>query len=145
MLTLFDKFREYCKSRDILFILGSEEYQNSITAMKGLKPDQLVLMMEGTVSPTFAAAEMTSVTYTLTIILGRKCESRGAKSHMSETFDDKWNNRLRELMELFTTIVSGAVCDFGYEISAMSLTPQVNRLDLNIDCISGQVTLVVEA
>ena len=144
MFDLFDNFREYCKNNGILFILGGEEFQNSISAMRGLKPDQTMLAMEGTVSPTFNANQLTSVNYTLTIVYGRKCESKGTKSSMQETFEQKYDNRLKDLMEQLTLILTSSVCEFGYEITAFNMTPQINHLDLNIDCISAQVTITVE-
>lgn len=144
MFDLFDKFREYCEKAGILFILGGQEWQNKLSALKGLKPDQLMLGVEGNVSPTFNASLMTSVTYTLTVILGRKCEAKGTKSSMEETFEQKYDARLKDLMDQLALIMSSMVCENGYEITSFTMTPQINHLDLNIDCISSQVTIIVE-
>lgn len=144
MFNLIEDFREICDKQGILFINGGAEWQNKLTTMKGLQPDQNVLGIECSVTPSFYASQITNVTYTLTIVYGRKVEKAGTKSSMQETFDAKWKARLHDLMEQLSLLMSAITCEYGYEISSFTMTPQINVTDLNIDVISAQATIIEE-
>jgi hypothetical protein len=82
------------------------------------------------------------VRYTGSILLGRKVDADGTDASLDETYLEKYDARLLELMQLLVIFIGQFGCDNELDIEGLELPHAINRFDSNIDFVGGNVTFV---
>ena len=148
-MTNFDiigTLRTYAASKSWIFLSGAEFYQNyeitRSTLDAGLAAEKLILGAKFNAKPTFKNGVITSIQYSGSLMLGRKSETEGTYSNLDETFIQKYDNRLLELMTLLGTAIGTIACANALDVSNVNFDMVVNRFDENIDGVECSITFI---
>jgi len=138
-MTFFDiigSLRTYATSKGWKFGVGDDYYKNADLNVMNFAKDQLILLVDFECSPTFTAtgANVKSVEYVGYLFLGRKFETalKGTEANLDETYLQKYDNRLLELLQLLALNISTFACANGLDIVSSKFTNQINKFDQNI-------------
>lgn len=138
---LIDVFRNYCNENDIVFLMGNTFRQNISANAQKYKIDQLVLSADLNVSVSYTIGNsLDRLSYTGIISLGRKFEER-TQSEQDETIVQKYDNRLKDLSQIFSTIMKNIACDNELDIDRFDIEYSINRHSANIDFVVAAITL----
>ena len=139
---IIDILRNYCIENDIYFIPGDSAYVNAISDENIYKDNDLILIANFTSSPNFYASRITSNKYSGLLALGRKREITDdspqveTESSLDETFEQKYDRRLRYLANRLAGIIGDIACENEYEVDSVNFKLQLNDLDLNADFVA---------
>lgn len=138
-LDLYGTLKAYCEDNDIYFIPGEDDYVNAVNDADVYEAYDLLLVTDLTLSPNFADLDG-SVTYNGTIGLGRKCEDETVSS-LDETFQQKYDNRLKDLTSMLIDILNMLQCDEEGEILSCTINYEINSYDLNVDMVVANISI----
>lgn len=130
----------YCKENHIFFIAGPEDYANAVADRNLYAEYDLILTADLTLSPDYGD-NFGKVTYNGTIALGRKREDYTTSS-LDETFRQKYNRRLLDLVHSLDNIFKSFMCEDDVEITS-TMSYALNRFDANIDFVAANVSIIV--
>lgn len=155
---IIGQLRSFCQSKNIFFSAGDRYYQNADLLEQALQPDQLIMLADFRSRPTFSkgGSVVQSIVYDGVILLGRKFESEvlddeeteeneaqpATEANLDETFLQKYDRRLMDLMQLLAGLMGEFVCANTLEISAMSMNHDINKFDENIDFVAATITIL---
>jgi hypothetical protein len=159
--------RTFATSRGWRFGAGNNFYQNA--DLGTVSEDQLVLLCDFTSKPTFTkvGANIQNIIYDGVILLGRKFESEvdavpgveddpeteedetvqeieyqpATESSLDETYLQKYDRRLLDLIQLLALNISLFVCSNDLQIVSISIQNQINKFDENLDFVAATVTI----
>jgi hypothetical protein len=94
-----------------------------------------------TARPEISKGVITEIRYPGLIFLGRKFES-STFSKLDETFIQKYNNRLKDLMGLLSNAVIDFACINELDIEGLVLDYELNQFDANLDFVGGNITFI---
>ena len=140
---LIGQLESYAAAHSMQFLSGAQFNQNYEASQKEYENGQLVLTAEFDASPSFSRGfKIGEIRYEGIIALGRKFEEIDTMSTLDETFIQKYNARLLDLMTMLAGVISEFSCDNELEVTTVRMGMQLNKFDTNIDFITAQITFV---
>lgn len=143
---LIGTLRTYAQTQGWVFLSGAEFYQNyeltAKTLYDGLNGGKLVLGSKFNAKPNFKNGSITSIQYTGSLMLGQKTDLAGTESSLDETFIQKYDRRLLDLMTLLATTIESIACTNELDVTGVSFEMVVNRFDENIDGVECSITFI---
>lgn len=133
---------DYCDANNIVFIYGTMAYAEWEASQKEYQTDQLILVADISMNPTIRNGRVTTTSYNVAAMLGRKFEAT-TQSDLNETYIQKYNNRLKDLIYLFAYHFGAFSCANDLVINGLNCRFDINRFDENIDFVAGQFTWVL--
>ena len=141
-LNLIGILRDYCNRENLYFIPGPAAYQNAIMDQSIYAANDLILVCDLQFSPIYGENSLNEVQYNGTIALGRKRELQTV-STLDETFEQKYDRRLKELANLITELLLSLQCEHNFVIDSVQMSYNLNEYDLNADFISAEIQMTV--
>jgi len=142
-LDFISYLRCYCISNKIYFAAGESDYVNAIADQNLFKNYDLIMCADLTLTPNFSESGVSSVTYNGYISLGRKREQTTFSS-IDETFIQKYDNRLKDLVSMLVNFFNNLSCMEAATINSCTMDYLLNRTDVNIDFVSASVSITFE-
>ena len=136
-MKLIDTLEAYCKNNDIIFILGTQDYQNLEADIYGYKNGQLILLCDVSYSVNIYSGSVTGYSYNVTLGLGRKFDEDGDEAGLDEFYLQKYHLRLRDLSDKLNEILGNIACLGDLEIDSFSVKYDINKFDLCADFVVG--------
>lgn len=142
---LIGSLRSLANTNNWVFLYGDNFVRNYEATRNSIAVNQLILSCDPfIVDPVYSiAGKISSITYTGLIMLGRKFEV-STMAKLDETFIQKYDRRLFELMTTLSATLAGFSCDNGLTLQRVRMELALNQLDENIDFIVASVTLLQE-
>ncbi len=139
---LLTKVREYCDNNGIVFIPGLDDAYQLRERFDALASDQLILTFYHQASVPFNQANgPQDITYNCVFALGRKYEAEGTESSLDETFEQKYDRRLKELSQLLEPMLTTIACENELLLGDMTMTYDLNKFDTNIDFVVTSIAI----
>jgi len=120
------------------FTYGFDNFYQSAQTVGQFTPGQLVLIADFQAVPTFKNGRIPLITYTCLLMLGRKFDANGQVVSLDETTDQKYDRRLKDLMQFLSTAIADVSCQNGLEVSVGSMVVEINQFAENLDFASAQ-------
>ena len=161
---LIGALRTFATSKGWVFLSGPTSIQNYEASQQEYVNGQIVMSADFTAAPDYTnAGKISEITYNGVIALGRKCDDDGTEnipddpetpedetvnyndgtaSSLDETFIQKYDRRLLELMTLLSNNIAEFACDNELEITAANFRMETNKFDTNIDFVAGTITII---
>lgn len=140
---LIGELRTYAAANSMQFLSGAQWNQNYEASQKDYENGQLVLTVDFEAVPVFSRGyKISEIRYEGVIALGRKFEETPTMSSLDETFIQKYDNRLLDLMTMLSNAISDFACDNELEVLNVRMAMQLNKFDTNIDFIAASITFV---
>jgi hypothetical protein len=141
---IVDKLQELATAKGWLFLNGDNFYAN-IDADAKINVNQLVLWVDLNATPGRARGNaLTRINYTGFIALGRKKESESQQASLDESKHQKYNRRLKELLQVLADELKAISCANNLQIVAEDYVYDINTFDTNIDFVVGNVNIEQE-
>ena len=138
---LIGTLKDYADSKGWAFLSGSNAFRNYESTRNNYNTNQLILGVNFTARPTIVNGHITEIRYPGLIFLGRKFEA-STFSKLDETFIQKYNNRLKDLMGLLSNAVIDFACTNELDIEGLILDYELNQFDANLDFVGGNITFI---
>lgn len=127
----------YCEDNNMSFIFGDRFAHNYELEKKKLIRGKYVLAcFPFTVSGT----EKSEVNYDGILMLGLLTDEDGKKASINETYEQKYNSRLKDLLYVLGESVKTIACDNDLNLLNFSMDTEINKYDTNIDFVAAKVT-----
>lgn len=143
---LIGTLRTYSTTQGWIFLSGAEFYQNYELTRKaldeGIGSNKYIFGARFSAKPTFKNGVIISIRYDGSLMLGQKAEPEGTYSSLDETFIQKYDNRLLDLMTLLATTIESIACANELDVSNVNFDMIVNRFDENIDGVECSITFI---
>lgn len=136
-MKLIDTIEKYCEDSDIVFILGTQDYQNLEADIYGYKNGQLILLCDVSYSVNIYSGSVTGYSYNVTLGLGRKFDQDGDEAGLDEYYKQKYHLRLKELSEKLNEIIGDIACLGDFTVNSFNVKYDINKFDLNADFVVG--------
>lgn len=136
-MKLIDTIEQYCEANDIVFILGSQDYQNLEADIYGYKNGQLILLCDISYSVNIYSGSVTGYSYNVTLGLGRKFDPDGDEAGLDEYYKQKYHLRLRDLSDKLNEIIGNIACLGDFSVNSFNVKYDINKFDLNADFVVG--------
>lgn len=144
---LLSAIRDYSLSKGYAFFMGADEYINAIMDKKKYANNEYIVVAMFSAKPIKDNSSSDIIEYTGKIAFGRKCETKtvGAvttktTSSLDETFEQKYDRRLLDLMQKVDIMVKELSCINELEVTSFSIDMSINRFDLNADFVDTNIT-----
>jgi hypothetical protein len=140
---LIGALQEYADENNMHYLSGNDAYQNYEASQNTYDDGQLVLSADFDASVSFSRGfAIGSITYTGVLALGRKFDEADTVSDLDETFYQKYQRRLKDLMTLLVTHIAAFACDNKLQVTNCQFRMDLNKFDTNIDFIAASITFV---
>jgi hypothetical protein len=149
---LIGQLKRYALANNMVFLSGAKFNQNYEADQAEYKNGQLILSADFLVYPTIVNGVSNPIKYTGAIALGIKFDDSntivkpdfadGQPANLDETFIQKYDARLLDLMILLASHIGSFSCDNELEIENITMVPELNKFDTNIDFVSAQLTFI---
>lgn len=86
----------------------------------------------------------------ITLMLGRKFEENAGeeetdeRSSIDETYEQKEERRLNDLLTELNTFVENFICDYDYRLQSLRYSDQINQTDESIDFVRLDMTVTYD-
>jgi hypothetical protein len=131
-------------SKDWLFVYGVDEFYKSAQTAQQYDNGKLVMVADFRAQPTYMNGRITEITYTCLIMLGRKFDTDGQAADLDETSEQKYDRRLKELMQLLAQAIAQVGCDNDLEITSGDIVVEINMYAENIDFAASPNTVFIQ-
>lgn len=142
-LDFISYLRSWCATNKIYFAAGEQDYINATTDQNVFGNWDLIMCADLTLTPNFSETGVESVTYNGYISLGRKREE-ATYSSIDETFLQKYDNRLKDLVAMLVNFFGELQCQEEATLNNCTMDYLLNRTDVNIDFVSASVSITFE-
>lgn len=154
---IIDALRDYCEDNSWFFIPGLQQYQNAVADLNVYENNDIIMIAFFRARPRFENAKCVGMTYQGSIALGSKRESVTVndgtieephttttltESSLDETWEQKYDNRLKMLGQLLLSTVSSVACSNELEIQNANVEMIINKFDLNADFVEMTLDLI---
>jgi hypothetical protein len=140
---LIGSLSSYASDNDMHYLSGENAYQNYEASQNTYDDGQLVLSADFDASVNFSSGfAVGSITYIGVLALGRKFDEVDTGSDLDETFYQKYQRRLKDLMTLLVTHIAAFACDNKLQVTNCQFRMDLNKFDTNIDFIAASITFV---
>jgi len=148
--------KDFCTIKDIVFLYGRTDYVNAVEHWTEYVPDKLVMVADFEIGLKYYHSLPVGATYSGIIMLGRKSEIKEVlpipdppaepetvqtECSLDETYDQKYDRRLTELLELVTEYIGEFACGNDLTVQNVTLSPEINKFDTNIDFVVAKTSL----
>lgn len=151
-LSIIEILRDYCEEKSIYFICDQKGYQNALADNNIYENNERIML--AWLKPQAIVSMYKIVGYSVSgqIALGQKFDSvttgespneitTETQSSIDETFMQKYDRRLKNLMIDISNVIQSIACDNDLTIDSLSFDYDINALDLSADFIVAQITL----
>lgn len=139
-LELNDALRSYCESNGIIYIPSETDWQNLIN--QEIAPDKLVLLTDFILTPSFnMGGRVEECSYSGTMFLCKKAETAGTRADFDETFEQKYDARLKQLTANICQILREVTCQNEGEVASCQITYRINQYSEIVDGVWCDVVL----
>lgn len=140
---LIGSLASYASDNDMHYLSGENAYQNYEASQNTYDDGQLVLSADFNAAIYFSRGfTIGSITYTGVLALGRKFEESETGSNLDETFYQKYQRRLKDMMTLLASHIGIFACANKLEVTQCQFRMDLNKFDTNIDFIAATITFV---
>jgi len=162
---LIGSLRTYAATQKWVFLSGASSIQNCEASQNEYKNGQLVLAADFNASPQFTnAGKISQITYNGILMLGVKFDddgtpaieddeetllidesetfNDGTPASLDETFIQKYDRRLLDLMELLANHITLFACANELDVTNADFRLEINKFDTNIDFVAGTITFI---
>jgi len=122
------------------FFAGEKWILNYHTNTVEFSNGQLMLACMFTCLPTMVNGVVQSVTYDGIIFMGRKFDPDGTQCSLSETFIQKYDARLKDLLEMLIITISDFACVNKLSVQFKDIPYELDSFDTDIDMVAANVT-----
>lgn len=129
--------KSYAENLGWIFVFGIDNFERNIQSVVEFSPGQLILMCDFRATPTIRNGQTMAISYTCLMMLGRKIDTDAQRSDLDETNQQKYDRRLKELMQLLNNTIAQVACDNQLDANPNELIVQVNMFAENIDFATG--------
>lgn len=134
--TITTALRAYAVSKGWKVIMGDDFYQNYQANMEEYDSGDIVMGIFPFITTVpRSSASFGEINYRGVVLLGRKFEDDTTCS-LDETFEQKYDRRLSELLPLLANSMLEFACGEELEHSG-ELAHEINKFDTNIDFVGG--------
>lgn len=142
--------RSYCITNDITFIPAlTEDYINAVISRQYYEYNGLILVAMLNRQLRREGSNVIGVTFSGVIGLGQKRETveveevvvSQTESSLDESFEQKYDRRLSELMFGLQDIIGEFVCAEELEVLNENTRMEINKFDLNADFVFTDISL----
>lgn len=134
--------KTYAENQGWAFLSGQSWYQNYEASQHEYTDGQLVLGVDFDSIPTRRAGTISEISYSGTLILGRKFDSDETPSSLDETFIQKYEARLLELTTLLSNMINAFSCEHELDVTGENIRMDLNKFDTNIDFVVETLTFI---
>jgi len=142
---LIGALKTFAADNNMHFLSGDNFNQNYEASQKTYDDGQFVLTADYNAGVAFSrGGAIGDITYTGILALGRKFEELPATtvSNLDETFIQKYDARLLELMSKICEVIKDFMCEHELEVPLADFRLELNKFDTNIDFVAGNVTFI---
>ena len=148
-MTNFDiigAIRTYCNTLGYTFIAGDNFYINSDISNYRIDLGQYIITALFTALPEYSDGQITRISYNGVLACGLKVDDNGNgyQASLDETYIQKYDRRLLDLMGTLNTFISNFMCDNALDVSGVRMLAVINRFAENIDFIEATLTFIQE-
>jgi len=127
-------------ARGWYFFAGEKWIINYHTNTVEFSNGQLVLACMFTCLPTMVNGVVQSVSYDGIIFMGRKFDQDGVQCSLQETFIQKYDARLKDLLEMLIITISDFACVNKLSVQFKDIPYELDSFDTDIDMVAANVT-----
>ncbi len=141
---IIDALYEFAGKNGWLFICGDNFHQNYEATNQEYVPGLLILAADFDCSPKISGGKITSIEYTGVMALGAKVDDNDeeTQANLDETYFQKYQQRLKNLMTLLSSAIIRFACDNELEVQSVNYRMDINKFDTNIDFVAASVTFI---
>lgn len=136
--------RTYATAQGYKFVYGVDNFYKSIESVGQLTPGQLILVTDFRATPTYRNGRITEIEYFCLIMLGRKFDADGLTASLDETSEQKYDRRLKDLMQALAATIGAVACNNELEVTAGDMRVDINQFAENIDFASSDNTTFLQ-
>jgi len=115
------------------FAFGLDRWSHNIAVQQEYELGELVLITDVRVQPTHVGVKYSSIKYTCLLMLGAKFDNDGLSSTLDETDLQKYDRRLKVLMQNLANFIGEFSCSNELDIAPYTIELGVNVFDPNMD------------
>lgn len=137
--TITTALRTYALSKGWKTLIGDRYHQNAMASRETYDVGDIVIGIFPFISTIpRSVASFGEISYRGVILLGRKFEAT-TTANLDETYEQKYDNRLKELIPLLANSVKEFACDNELEYSG-EIADEIDKFDTDIDFVGGLFT-----
>ena len=141
---IIGELETYALSQNWLFSYGVDEFYKSATTVQQYDPGKLIMIADFRAQPTIKNGRITEISYTCLIMLGRKFDDNGQAASLDETSQQKYDRRLKELMQMLVAAIAQVGCDNDLEVTTGDIVVNINQYAENIDFAASPNTVFIQ-
>ena len=134
----------YALSKGWLFEYGVDNFYKSAQSVQEYPLGKLILFTDFRATPTYSNGRITEISYTCLLMLGRKFDANGLSATLDETSKQKYDRRLKDLMQLLANGIAEVACDNELEVTSGDMIVEINMFAENLDFCSSTNTVFVQ-
>lgn len=127
-----------------LFVYGVDDFYKSAQTVQQYDNGQLIMVADFRAQPTIVNGRITEISYTCLIMLGRKFDTDGQAADLNEDSKQKYDRRLKELMQLLAQAIAQVACGNDLEVTVGDMIVEINLYSENIDFAASPNTVFVQ-
>ena len=139
---LIDVLEAYALGQDWKFVLKFDEFYANIDSQSEYINGQLILTVDTKPLPTIVNGQITTITYSTLMALGRKFDDDGAVASLDESYKQKYDRRLKDLQQALASAIATVACENELEVTTTDFISDINVYDTNIDFIQTTATFI---
>jgi len=134
----------YATANNWIFAYGVDNFYKSAETIQQHDPGKLIFIVDFRATPTIKNGRVTTISYTCLLMLGRKFDPDGLASTLDETSIQKYDRRLKELMQLLAAAIATVACDNSLEVDPGEIVVNINQFAENIDFASAPGVIFIQ-
>lgn len=134
----------YALNNNWLFEYGINEFYKSAESNQQYDPGELIMFADFRALPKYKNGRITEISYTCLLMLGRKFDDNGQAASLDETSKQKYDRRLKELMQILANAIGQVACDNDLEVTVGDIVVNINMYSENIDFAVSPNTVFVQ-
>jgi propanediol dehydratase large subunit len=131
---IIGELQTYCTSKGWLFAYGVDSYYRSAETLQSYNVGQRILIVDFRFTPRISNI-VQGVRYTCLFMLGAKFDSTGLAASLDETSLQKYDRRIKDLLQELTEGIAEFSCNANLEVDPGEAVVEINQLAENIDFV----------
>jgi hypothetical protein len=133
----------YAISRGWPFVYGYNDFEKNIATVQEFNPGQIIMIADFRATPTIINGKVSEIDYNCLIMLGTKIDADGQRAELDETPIQKYDRRIKLLMQEMATAIGTVACDNELTVEPGEWIVEPNMFDENIDfCTATNVNFI---
>lgn len=118
------------------FYLGIDNYYENAVLKDEMANGDIALVVRSNATPTWSGLSTGDITYSNRVMIGRKFDPDGLSASLDETYQQKYDRRLKDLETELDTFLKTFKCDNELDLGTHSgYQHGINLFDQNIDFV----------